>query len=67
MCSCTRFHACRSHGGADPKPPETTLEAAERRYKDALNRGADPVVVVDAGATLIHELMVALHGSVRAA
>lgn len=46
---------------------ETPLERAERRYKSALNRGADPSLVVDLGDEYIHQLKVALHGSVRAA
>lgn len=45
---------------------ETRLERAERRWHEALNRGADPVVVVDAASEFIFELMSALHGTSRA-
>lgn len=45
---------------------ETRLERAERRWHEALNRGAEPVVILAAAEEVIHELRMALHGSVAA-
>lgn len=45
---------------------ESPLEAAERRWHEALNRGAEPVVVLAAAEEVIHELKMALHRSVAA-
>jgi hypothetical protein len=66
MCTCTRTHTCTTHGGKRP-PRETSLERAERRWHEALNRGAEPVAALAAAEEVIHELKLALHGSVRAA
>lgn len=49
------------------KSPESRLEAAERRYRDALNRGADHTLVLSLVADYVFELENALHGSAVAA
>lgn len=67
MCTCTATHTCSAHRKNRRKTigigraAETSLERAERRWHDALNRGAEPVVALAAAEEVIHELKMAAY------